>query len=72
VFSNRKQGNKYLQNILLTPHYFRKTHRIAMQLSMGDFKEGYGLNLVQGAIDGIHVFISKPSKFPKDYFYHKA
>ncbi len=38
VFSNRKQGNKYLQNILLTPHYFQKTHRIAMQLSMGDFK----------------------------------
>ncbi len=29
VFSNKKQGNKYVQNILLTPHYFQKTHSLA-------------------------------------------
>jgi hypothetical protein len=27
---------------------------------------------VQGAIDGTHIYIFKPSTYPKDYYYHKC
>ncbi len=43
-----------------------------MQEVMAGFKNWYDLPIVQGAINGIHITISKPSSpFPKDYYYHK-
>jgi hypothetical protein len=42
-----------------------------MQAMMEKFKQWCGLPLVQGAIDGTHISISKPIHFPEDYFYHK-
>jgi len=43
-----------------------------MCLVMYDFKLWCGLLNVQGAIDGTHLFISKPSMhFSKDYYYLK-
>jgi len=39
---------------------------------MNDFKLWYGLPNIQGAINGTHLFISKPSMpFLKDYYYLK-
>ncbi len=38
---------------------------------MEEFKQWCGLPLVQGAIDGTRIFMSKTIYFPKDYFYHK-
>jgi hypothetical protein len=44
-----------------------------MQAVMASFKNLCGLPFVQGAINGTHIAISKPSSpFPKDYYYHKT
>ncbi len=44
-----------------------------MQTIMTIFQDWCGLPSVQGAIDGNHVFIAKPSTlFAEDYYYHKT
>jgi len=44
-----------------------------MQEVMAGFKNWCDLPIVQGAINGTHITISKPSSpFPKDYYYHKV
>lgn len=44
-----------------------------MQTIMTDFYDWCGLPSVQGAINGRHVFIAKPSTpFVKDYYHHKT
>jgi hypothetical protein len=43
-----------------------------MQNMMLDFKDWCGLPSMQGAIDGMRIFIPKPnSPFAKDYYFHK-
>jgi len=46
--------------------------RINMQNMMLDFKDCCGLPSIQGAIDGMRIFIPKPnSPFAKDYYFHR-
>jgi hypothetical protein len=42
-----------------------------MRQVMLEFKKWSGLSSVHGAIDCIHVAISKPRLYPEDYYYYK-
>jgi len=43
-----------------------------MKLVVDEFQTWCGLPNVQGAIDGIHIFIVNPFAYPKDYYYRKS
>jgi hypothetical protein len=43
-----------------------------MHLVMLEFKQWCGMLSIHGAIDCTHIAISKPSLFPKDYYYFKT
>ncbi len=43
-----------------------------MSFVMEGFKNWCGIPIVQGAIDGIHISIVKPTSYVENYYYHKT